>query len=276
MTRLGLISACIIGCCALFSRQVDAGKPEQTDYELLLRSNDPKAVTRAVTPWLSERRRTSELVAAKLGDMGDKFGIKGFMKYDDLFGPHVNAADLKGEAIGGGLDFHILVISPEHLADIITRLKADTPPRKRYVEAMRRLERQDLTLRDTKEPSPAALIAWAKTRSTFDDDLKVKKVAMKAAANQPLVFEVTVRTVDTLSGKEQPNYEVWGVVRGWDGVESEYVEFPKVSSPSTHSLEAGRWFIWCRKKAAGGGYVKGERKTVDISSSMTVDVAIPQ
>ncbi|MBI4488196.1 MAG: hypothetical protein HY694_03865 [Deltaproteobacteria bacterium] len=226
-------------------------------YKSLLEVRDVKAVlnSRPLNLWWSERRKTREFLAPQISEFGHTIRIKE-LTYEALFnryvpGGYIAEQRLYGENIQG---FATLLVSGE---------KED---REEFIAAMRLVESQDIIIRQFFNPnrldSTVPLSSWVRTRGTFGLDITAKESLFRGTGS--LYSTVTVRTVDRTSQKETPGYEVAYVPALWRGVPKQEKVFPRPSSPTSHTIRAGRYFIWSRRTDSSGRVIDGPTRSLEV------------
>ena len=99
-------------------------------------------------------------------------------------------------------------------------------------------------------------------RAQYGLDITAKTSLLRTTKS--LYSEVTVQTLERATKKETSGYEVVYVPALWRGIPKAEKVFPRLSSPTSHSIRAGNYFIWCRRAGGGGQVIDGPGRSLEV------------
>jgi len=159
--------------------------------------------------------------------------------------------------IGVSESFELEAVSPQEFDELVQILSE----RDHHVEAsaladgLKELTREESELMASE--SPEAVRAVAMRRALFTRDLEIKLQQDRGRQR----WAIEVKAIDP-AGQEVAELWIRYVPTFWLGHEDRVREFPDRSSPTTHRLVRGTYFMWTATSLEGGS--TGARRLVEV------------
>lgn len=256
----------------LFFAVVACAGPAQTMrdeqlYASMLRAGGVESSpAAAIKEWVAARRSANDQVGKDLDAASGRTGNK------DISSAQVFLRHEKEQ-----IRFH------EYSEDGLRRLLAATDEfgRMHVIAQLRSIvdmEQQVHARARAERPNATELKASADRYASLVVDLNAK-LEVLALKQTSLECKVTASTVDPTAKPEtsnRPNYEVVYALESWESDPTRWRTFDKLSSPTSQTLTAGYYVMWCRQPQPDGSSLDGPRKRVVVKGPTSVDLLVPQ